>query len=406
MANFKPNPVGALVRRAQDQLERRAASLTHNESVLQQDRLWLRSVTWGLIGTTVFGVGWLAIARTEEVVVAQGKLEPVGNVKDLQIPAGGVVKRILVKGGERVSKGQVLIELDQKSTAQQLKSLQEAEKQKQTQLKQKQQQLQLKRQEKLRSGEINAEQVRSLKARLALEEQILQRLTKLAQEGASSELQYLQQQNKVEELRGSVNRETVEGRRQQSVLNQQIQQINAEIAGLRSELAQTQSQRTQAEVNLSYQSLRAPVDGIVFDLKLTTPGFVAQTGEPALKVVPFNTLEADVEIPSSKIGFVREGQPAEISIDSFPATDFGVLEGSVASVGSDALAPDAQKGRQEYRFPATIKLDSQQLKLKNGNSLPLQVGMSLTANIKLRSVSYLQLLLNTFRSKTDSLREI
>ena len=62
--------------------------------------------------------------------------------------------------------------------------------------------------------------------------------------------------------------------------------------------------------------------------------------------------------------------------------------------------------RQGYSYPAVIKLDSQQLKIKNGETLPLQVGMSLTANIKLRSVSYLQLLLNTFRSKTDSLREL
>ena len=61
---------------------------------------------------------------------------------------------------------------------------------------------------------------------------------------------------------------------------------------------------------------------------------------------------------------------------------------------------------QEYTYPAVIKLDSQQLKLKSGKQLPLQVGMSLTANIKLRSVSYLQLMLNTFRSKTDSLRQI
>ena len=406
MGDTRPNPVGALIRRAQDQLERRAGSIRHNEGVLQQDRLWLKSVTWTLIGTTAFGIGWLALARTEEVVVAQGKLEPVGNVKDLQIPSGGVVKAILVKGGERVKKGQVLIELDQKSSSQELKSLQESQRLKQQQLSQKQLQLLLKQQEKARSNEINREQISSLQARLALEEKILNRLSKLAKEGASPELQYLQQQNKVEELRGSVSKEIVEGRRQRSVLDQQIEQINAETAGLRSDLAQLRSQITQAEVTLGYQSLRAPVDGVVFDLKLTTPGFVAQTGEPALKVVPFNTLEADVEIPSSKIGFVRKGQPAEISIDSFPATDFGVLEGRVESVGSDALPPDAQKGRQDYRFPATIKLDSQQLKLKNGTSLPLQVGMSLTANIKLRSVSYLQLLLNTFQSKTDSLREL
>jgi len=53
---------------------------------------------------------------------------------------------------------------------------------------------------------------------------------------------------------------------------------------------------------------------------------------------------------------------------------------------------------QEYTYPAVIKLDSQQFKPKSGKQLLLQVGMSLTANIKLRSVSYLQLLLNTFQS--------
>ena len=130
------------------------------------------------------------------------------------------------------------------------------------------------------------------------------------------------------------------------------------------------------------------------------------SSEVMLKVVPFNTLEADVMIPSNKIGFVRAGQPADISIDSFPASDFGVLEGTVESVGSDALPPNPQQMRQEYTYPAVIKLDSQQLKLKSGKQLPLQVGMSLTANIKLRSVSYLQLLLNTFQSKTDSLRQL
>jgi hemolysin D len=113
-----------------------------------------------------------------------------------------------------------------------------------------------------------------------------------------------------------------------------------------------------------------------------------------------------VEVPSRDIGFVRVGMPADISIDSFPATDFGVLEGTVKSVGSDALAPDQQEQRDEYRYPTTITLSSQQLKIKSGRALPLQVGMSLTANIKLRKVTYLQLLLGSFQDKADSLREI
>ncbi len=408
MGNFEQNPIGGLIRKAQDELEKRAGTLTSNESVLQQDRFWLKSVTWTLIGTTLFGIGWLAIARTEEVVVAQGKLIPLGSVKEIRIPTGAVVEEILVKGGDRVKKDQLLIRLDQESTAEQMRSVEKSVEEKTTQIGQKQQQLELKRLERTRTEDLNREQVATTRANLGLETEILQRLAGLAREGASPDIQYLQQRNKVAELKGELIKRELDGRRQINQIDQQVEQLNAELAGLRSERAQLEARLTEVKVANRNQMLRAPVDGVVFDLKLTNPGFVSQdqSAQAALKVVPFNTLEADVEIPSSKIGFVHQGQKAEVSIDSFPATDFGVLQGHVASVGSDALPPDAQKGRQEYRYPASIKLDSQQLKLNNGKSLPLQVGMSLTANIKLRSVSYLQLLLNTFRSKTDSLREL
>jgi HlyD family secretion protein len=131
---------------------------------------------------------------------------------------------------------------------------------------------------------------------------------------------------------------------------------------------------------------------------------VAQTSEPVMKVVPFDRLEARVEVASSDIGCVSVGKKADVSIDSFPSTDFGVLQGTVRRIGSDALPPDQLK--QFYRFPVDIKLDSQQLRLKSGAKLPLQVGMSLTANIKLRKVTYLQLLLSDFKDKADSLRRI
>ena len=390
--NNKPNPVGGLIRRAQNQLEQKVSSVSHDESVLQQSRFWMRAVTWSLIGTTGLAVGWLAIARTEEIVVAQGKLEPLGDVKEIQIPVGGVARDILIKGGDRVSKGQILIQLDTETSSEQVNSLE-------AQLTKKQQQLKLKLEEQQGTLDLSREQVATTRDNLALEQQILSRFEFLSAQGASSELQYLQQRNKVRELRGRVTKEKLDGARQQSILNQEIEQLNAQLAQLKAQL-------TEAKVTLKYQSLRSPVDGVVFDLKPTTPGFVAQSSEPVLKIVPFNNLEADVEIPSNKIGFVREGMSVDISIDSFPATDFGVLEGKVTSIGSDALPPDQQKQRQEYRFPATIQLDSQQLKLKNGTTLPLQVGMSLTANIKLRSVSYLQLLLGQFQSNTDSLRQL
>ena len=70
-------------------------------------------------------------------------------------------------------------------------------------------------------------------------------------------------------------------------------------------------------------------------------------------------------------------------------------------IGSDALEPDPQQQRQELSFPVTIQLDDQQLNLKSSSSLPPQVGMSLTANIKLRKVSYMQLLLGEFQDKAE-----
>ena len=103
-------------------------------------------------------------------------------------------------------------------------------------------------------------------------------------------------------------------------------------------------------------------------------------------IVPFKKLEADVKIPSSKIGFVNIGMPVDISIDSFPANDFAPLKGIVKSIGSDVLESNKEKNNEEYFFPGRIKLNSQSLVLKNGNKLPLQVGMSLNANIKLRKI--------------------
>ena len=143
-------------------------------------------------------------------------------------------------------------------------------------------------------------------------------------------------------------------------------------------------------------------DLVVFELKPTTPGFVAQTSEPVMKIVPRDRLVARVQIPSESIGFVKTGQQAELSIDSFPANDFGALDGRVKRIGSDALPPDEKN--PIYRFPAEISLSTQFLKLKDGTKLPLQAGMSLRANVKLRKVTYLQLLLGSFQDKASALK--
>jgi len=389
MVNLVPRSSTSLVRAAQNAIERRVQS-SHEEMVLQQSRFLARTLTWALIGCTGFGLAWLSLAKTEEVVVAPGKLEPIGDVKTIQMPVGGVLDQMLVKDGDRVSKGQVLLRLDNEATKDREISLNKT-------ISAKQQQLQLKEVELQRYLNLNDTEQAVLRQNLALEQEILDRLESLKRVGASAELQYLQQRNKVREVQGELSKVAVDRQRQVAILEQAVEQLRGEQADLQSKL-------TELRVNIRYQDIRSPVDGVVFDLKPTGPGFVAQGSEPVMKIVPYNNLKAKVEIDSSKIGFVRVGKPVDISIDSFPSSDFGVLEGSVKRIGSDALPPDQMK--QSYRYPAEIELNSQQFKLKNGSTLPLQVGMSLTANVKLRKVSYLQLLLGEFKDKTDSLKRL
>ena len=373
-----------------------------DESILQQGRFWMRTVTWTLIGTSLFGLAWLALARTEEIVVASGQLEPIGSVQDIQMPVGGVADQILVAEGDRVKVGQVLMQLDTEASEQQRLSLEQS-------IKLKQEQLQLKEQEKLKTLQVNQEEVLMLENNLQLQSEILKRFEQLNAAGAFSEVQLLNQQNIVAETRGTLMQAKVERLRQIALLDQQTAQFQAELADLNGRLVET-------KVTLRYQQLKSPVDGVIFDLKPTARGFTAQSTQTVMKVVPNGLFEAKVEVPSNKIGFVQvpPGCPekreacmnADISIDSFPSTDFGVLKGKVIQIGSDALEPDPQQQRQELSFPVTIQLDEQDFRLKSGAVLPLQVGMSLTANIKLRKVSYLQLLLGEFQDKAQSLQRL
>ena len=359
--------------------------------LLRPSRSWLQATIWTLLATAGFAIAWLAIAKTDEVVVAPGKLEPLGSVKDIQMPLGGVVEDILVREGEQVKEDQILLKLDTEADLDKRESLDQT-------IALKKEQLELKQEERIRYLELNSTEQRVLRENLLLQEELLGRYRNLAEQGASPEIQLLQQEDRVQQVEGQLEKITVDRERQLSQLDQQIQTLKSDLANLT-------SQRTSQVVKLRYQEIRSPVDGIVFDLKPTASGFVAQGSEPVMTIVPIDTLEARVEVPSNKIGFIHNGQSTDLSIDSYRATDFGVLEGVVRKIGSDALPPDPTTGLAGYRFPVDIQLKSQSLVLKDGQSLPLQVGMSLTANIKLRKVSYLQLLMGGLRDRTESLRE-
>ena len=362
------------------------------EGLLQQDRFWINSVTWTIIGTTLFGIGWLSIAKTDEIIVVQGKIVPIGEVTDIKMPMGGIVKKIIVNEGDYVNEGDILLELDDEANQERSNTLTTSQNITSNQL-------ELKKDEFDNFIVFNNDLLESYEMSLDIENDLLTRLKGLLQSGAISEAEILRQKLKIQDLKSRII-QTRSNLQTKKLVYQQ------EISNLRKSEAEIKGQFAENLVNMRYKSITSPVSGIVFDLQPKNVGYSAQMTESILKIVPTGDFEANLEIPSADIGFVKNGMDVDLSIDSFPASDFGVLTGKISRIGSDSLKPNPQENRPGFAYPATVELSNQFLKVKDKTKLDLKVGMTLTANIKLRKVSYIQLLLSTFKNKTDSIKEL
>jgi hemolysin D len=93
------------------------------EVVFEQSRGWSRGIIWTIMGITTGLVAWASLMPLEEAVPATGKLEPVGKVKDVQVPVAGVVKDVAIKDGDKVNKGQKLLSLESTVSKGQLAAL-------------------------------------------------------------------------------------------------------------------------------------------------------------------------------------------------------------------------------------------------------------------------------------------
>lgn len=200
-----------------------------------------------------------------------------------------------------------------------------------------------------------------------------------------------------------------------------IADINGQLSRLKLEndkrISQIDGQLAKANLELQYQELKAPVEGVVFDLKPNSPGYVATvtSPDPILKIVPNKELEASVYISNQDIAMVldalrkakeegNEGVPVEVSIEAFPATEYGTVRGVLTSVGSDVLPPD--ETRRFYAFPATIQLDGDKFLLDNGIGVGLQSGMAVQANVKIGKRSVLEIFLSRMTNKTRSIETV
>jgi len=179
----------------------------------------------------------------------------------------------------------------------------------------------------------------------------------------------------------------------------------------------------KAEQKTRLQQLTAPVDGMVQQLAIHTVGGVVTPAQSLLVVVPSESrLEIEAMVPNRDIGFVHEGQQAEIKIDTFNFTRYGLLHGEVLSVSQDAIIRDRQQDRandrglatanetsepkgQELNYSARISLDRSRMQIDD-RMVNLSPGMAVTVEIKTGSRTVLSYLLSPLlRYRQESLRE-
>jgi hemolysin D len=176
----------------------------------------------------------------------------------------------------------------------------------------------------------------------------------------------------------------------------------------------------KAEQRTRLQLLTAPVDGVVQQLAIHTVGGVVTPAQSLLVVVPSDSrLEIEAMVSNSDIGFVHAGQEAEIKVDTFNFTRYGLLRGRMLTVSQDAVISERQANErgqgtpsetsepkgQELNYSARISLDHTRMQIDDG-IVNLSPGMAVTVEIKTGSRMILSYLLSPLlRYRQEILRE-
>jgi hemolysin D len=396
------------------------------------------ALVWTAVGTTAAAITWAMVAPLPQTIAVSGKLEPGSSVRQIEAPAPGVVEAVLVKDGELVRAGQPLLRFDQRDASAKLTAASEIRNRlanenavyrailgelPATGLTANQQQ-QLSSQRQAITGRNTAaqedlaksrERIVGLRTSLATARNIAQRYRSLVSQGAASQVQLLDAQAKVDELETQINTEEREIARLSATASATIggneTELRSRIETNLREIAELDKQIAAAKLLITYNQLTSPTAGLVFDITVKPGSVVRERSEkPLLKVVPQDNLQARVYLPNDAVGYVSEGQQADISLDAFQSSDYGRLPAKVLRVGSDALTPDEQArvlGTQATGlfFPAVLELNQQHLPVGQRN-VPLQSGMSLTADIHLRNRRFISVLTGSFEDKRRSLERL
>lgn len=406
-----------------------------------------RAVGYVTAGLFAVLLAWAAFGRLDIIATAEGRLVPRNYSRVVQPAEAGLVREVLVREGEAVAAGQVLMRMDATAAGADLGVLRadaafrslglrridaelrgqpflaqagdppEAAAQVLAQYRarrqayldsvaQEQAALDRARHDLAAAGQ----QLAKLRATVPLYRQSAQSYERLVQEGFVSELgandKRREHIEKEQELRAQ--EATV------TALESAVAQSRSKLAQLRSgyetqlmnERVELLAQQRRLQGDLEKQvfragllELRAPVRGVVKDLATYTPGTVVQPGAVLMNVVPQDEpLFAEVAVRNEDVGFVAPGQPARIKLQAYPFQKYGLLEGTVEVVSADTTTEDAQRaaaqGRPPQSYKALVRLAKQQLDAPSGEALKLAPGMAVLGEIHQGSRTVLEYLLS------------
>lgn len=439
-----------------------------------------RAIAGTLILFFVIAIAWACLGHIDIIATAQGKIVPTGRVKVIQPLEAGTVTAIRVKDGDKVTAGQVLMELDRTvSTAERnrvghellrtgldvarLAALRagldtniapvgfapppgapayEVSRARATMIAQADQQIAkiaaLDHQiaQKLAESEEVAAVIAKLQAALPLVEETADVRRKAMQLEYGNRIAHLEAQIKLTEQRHELivqQRRAVEIAAARAALEAQRDQTRAEYArGIVTDLAEADQKAaqlaedlTKTERKMQEQILRAPIDGTVQQLVLHTIGGVVTSAQALMVVVPADSrIEIEAMVQNKDIGFVQEGDDAEIKIDTFNFTKYGLLHGKVLSVSADSIAREKPPGQansdktanisgarssepqgQDLVYAARVSLDATRMQIDN-RLVELAPGMAATVEIKTGQRRIIEYLLSPLlRYRQESLRE-